>query len=616
MRPSDRQRFRIPLLLAVGAAGAFVGCSADDGGPGAAVQPPDIVVSAKTPPAISGGTLIVAKDGRTAVAADPDRDRVWIVDLETQQAAHVVELKEGDEPGRVVEDGAGRVHVALRRGGAIVDIDPASGKVLDRRTVCQSPRGVAYDANGDRLHVACAGGELVTLPAAGGAPTRTLHLERDLRDVVVSGNRLIVSKFRSADVLRIEADGKVLETRHLPSGSGFRSTDFSIQPFSASVAWRTVARPNGGAVVVHQRGMDAPVVVSQPGGYNGGGGCDTGIVQSTITEIPTENNAPGGPLQMPSFGNAALPNAALPVDVAVSPDGSQFVVVAAGTNTLIRNSFTSVVSTPDDPKPEPCDPGGGTGDTMPGQPTAVAFRDDTHVVVQLREPAALFMPDKGVTVLLPGDSRMDTGHDLFHKAPTGFGSLACASCHPEGTDDARTWNFDPIGARRTQTVGIGNITQTAPLHWDGDMATMDNIMSEVFVNRMGGMPQGPRHIRLISRWVDSIQRLPAATPVDTDAVARGKAIFEDANVGCATCHNGAEMTDNKNADVGTSKAFQVPTLVGIADRAPYMHNGCATTLRDRFDPALAACNGGDQHGRTSQLSQAQVGDLISYLETL
>src|SRR5690348_11882167 len=39
------------------------------------------------PPPISGGTLVVLKDGRTAVAADPDRDRVWIVDLQRRAVA-------------------------------------------------------------------------------------------------------------------------------------------------------------------------------------------------------------------------------------------------------------------------------------------------------------------------------------------------------------------------------------------------------------------------------------------------------------------------------------------------------------------------------------------------
>src|SRR5947208_843461 len=32
------------------------------------------------PPAVSGGTLLVLADGKTAVAADPDRDAIYVVD--------------------------------------------------------------------------------------------------------------------------------------------------------------------------------------------------------------------------------------------------------------------------------------------------------------------------------------------------------------------------------------------------------------------------------------------------------------------------------------------------------------------------------------------------------
>ena len=44
-----------------------------------------------------------------------------------------------------------------------------------------------------------------------------------------------------------------------------------------------------------------------------------------------------------------------------------------------------------------------------------------------------------------------------------------------------------------------------------------------------------------------------------------------------------------------------------------MHDGCATTMRDRF---RADCGGGDAHGRTSHLSETQLADLVAYLETL
>ena len=105
----------------------------------------------------------------TAVAADPDRDRVSIVDLPNDEVIGHIALKAGDEPGRLVEDAAGRVHVALRGAGAIATIDVVKLKVSDRRSVCGAPRGIAYDAANDALRVACTEGELVTMPAAGGS---------------------------------------------------------------------------------------------------------------------------------------------------------------------------------------------------------------------------------------------------------------------------------------------------------------------------------------------------------------------------------------------------------------------------------------------------------------
>ena len=65
-------------------------------------------------------------------------------------------------------------------------------------------------------------------------------------------------------------------------------------------------------------------------------------------------------------------------------------------------------------------------------------------------------------------------------------------------------------------------------------------------------------------------------------------------------------------DVGTGEPLQVPSLRAIAYRAPYMHNGCALTLRDRFSPSC----GGTAHGNTGDLQPGQVDDLVAYLRTL
>jgi len=66
------------------------------------------------------------------------------------------------------------------------------------------------------------------------------------------------------------------------------------------------------------------------------------------------------------------------------------------------------------------------------------------------------------------------------------------------------------------------------------------------------------------------------------------------------------------ANVGTGGTFKVPSLVGVGARAPFLHDGCAATLMDRF----TTCGGGDLHGKTSQLTPAQLSDLVAYLETL
>src|SRR5437764_547953 len=63
----------------------------------------ETVRATNPPPPISGGTLVVGRDGVTAVAADPDRDRIYIVDLSTKHLVADLALQAGDEPGRITE---------------------------------------------------------------------------------------------------------------------------------------------------------------------------------------------------------------------------------------------------------------------------------------------------------------------------------------------------------------------------------------------------------------------------------------------------------------------------------------------------------------------------------
>jgi DNA-binding beta-propeller fold protein YncE len=584
--------------LAVAAVTPGLACEAYDELPS---PPPGLVVQEVPPPAISGGTLLVTKAG-LAVMADADRDRVWIVDPAAKKLRAEVLLQEGDEPGRLAEDGDGRVHVALRAGGALVTFDPSSGEILGRRDVCPAPRGLAYDEVRDAIYVACAGGELVTLPAAKGDAVGRLRLDADLRDVVVDGGQLVVSRFRAAEVLVLDAEGAVAR-RTQPAR--FVPTLSSGQEFSPTVAWRMVSMPGGGVVLSHQRSMNTQIVLSAPAYYSAAG-CDSSIVHAAVTVM---RNVTGGPGAGDALPAATVPFAPLPVDIAVSPDGNELALISAGSDQV----FISGTGASEDEA--------GIGDCsvamqprgVPGQPVAAAYSASGELLIQTREPAALVLDD-GTTVPLPADSRWDTGHDLFHRSPNQFAptSVACASCHPEGREDGHTWAFD-IGMRRTQTVG-GGVLGTAPLHWDGDLADVEAMVNEVLVRRMSGEMLGPRKINAFAHWIDALPLVPTSPPADAEAAARGKALFDDAVVGCASCHSGDKLTNHENADVGTGKAFQVPSLVGVAHRGPFMHDGCAPTLRARFEPG--ACGGGDAHGKTSHLDEGQISDLVAYLDSL
>jgi cytochrome c peroxidase len=112
--------------------------------------------------------------------------------------------------------------------------------------------------------------------------------------------------------------------------------------------------------------------------------------------------------------------------------------------------------------------------------------------------------------------------------------------------------------------------------------------------------------------VYALPRRPASRSADDARAVRGKALFESRAVGCSTCHNGPNLSSGASADIGRGEALQIPSLIAVSTRAPYMHDGCATTLLERFDPKC----GGTEHGDSSSLTPSDLDDLVAYLETL
>jgi mono/diheme cytochrome c family protein len=604
------------------------------------------VVAATPPPPISGGTLLVTASGQYAVAADSDRDRVSVVDLSDHDQLHAtIALQPGDEPGRVVEDDVGRVHVALRRGAAIASVDPSSGVVLARRAVCAEPRGLAFDGAKQQLTIACKSGQLLSLPADPLNPAPAHELARlpiDLRDVLLADGQTFVSRFKRPELLTLDAGANLVDTQ-LSRGlfvlfpGPTSDIDDALAP---TFGWRTLRAHNGRMFMVHEVARSEEVDLEQrnqgswgselvSGAYGGGARNCGGVVMSALSSFQATGRA-NGAVRLPGV---------LPVDAALNADDTQIAVVFAGTldPRLPQPGFRAVVTdesgapalagprpgsappalsslavfelNPSGPWQDCRQPLEKLGDERLNEPTAVALGKDGFVALN-REPAQLFVfagSKLRSIVELGGDSVADTGHDLFHH--DAGGGVACASCHAEGGEDGHVWFFSGFGPRRTQALNVG-LAGTAPFHWGGDLPDVPALLEDTLVTRMGGPHESTEREDALQHWLFALRPPVPLRAADDPAVLRGKAVFVAAQ--CWSCHSGEKLTNNANFDVGTGESLQVPSLIGVGYRGPWLHTGCADTLRERFDPRC----GGDEHGESSELTDPEIDDLIAYLESL
>lgn len=631
---------------------------------GAIVSPPvdlgdllDGRVDTQPAVAIAGGTLAVTQDGSYAVAADPDRGRLFLVKLADLTVTDIA-MPDGAELGRVIAGPPPGVYVLGRRSGALYSVDPVSASVTREVSVCAAPRGLAYDSTTEKVHVACHSGKLLTLDANTLGTERELWLDPDPRDVLVTGNQLLVSRFRSAQVLLVSRDGEVvsrlepdpfhgcaratalyrmalsadqvLYLSHQASGLnelGTRAGGYGNSCFASSVSPITTALPLQdfpgweGAPAAPRSPAEATRTAISQAAYDLDLTTQVSSVSDTIRLDLTRTRlglAAGVP-----FRYVAHDRATGPVDVAVSSQGDVAQLLTGNTWSVTTANLWRGRLGPAEPVTSPSTETTATGEASStaqywedgtrlrgfGEPVAVAFTPEGQLIIQSREPAALQLGD-GSVVELSQESHANSGHAMFHMT-AGVG-VSCASCHPEGSEDGHTWSFAQ-GLRRTQPLN-GGVLQRAPFHWNGELASIEALVADVLLTRMGVLQRvSIEQASVLASWLDSIPNVPAEPSNNQEAASRGKALFEDPNVGCTRCHTGPAYADNRAYDVGTGMVLFTPTLLGVGTRRPLMHDGCAPTLEARF----GLCGGeGDQHGVISHLDDVQRADLVEFLRTL
>ncbi|MFT3840875.1 MAG: c-type cytochrome [Myxococcaceae bacterium] len=526
-----------------------------------------VIAPAKAPPAISGGTMAILSDG-TVVAADSDRDQLHLYRVD-RDIWHIT-LPEGSEPGRVIEGPRGTVFVALRAHSQVAVVEIESGEVALQQ-VCASPRGLAYEPKQSLLFAACATGELAKVWLGPAKHITTVSRPApDLRDLMWKDGQLWATSFRSAQLWEI--DPLTLRATALPSPAPQFPVNVQLKP---QVAWRAVL-VNGTVTMVHQ--LEQADQVAAPGvcsGSYGLGGSGVPTVTSAVTTLD---------------GAGAVTNftgGVLPVDIAVASNG-RVALVSAGTKEVVfpgpNGSFTPLA--------------------LPEQPVSLAFQPNGELWVFSREPASFTVINESNVVTrrisLSPRSAFSTGHELFHQSTANL--IACASCHPEAGEDGHVWAL-PEGTFKTPSLR-GGLSGTEPFHWAGEETDMPVLLSDIFVARMNGAPQSAERTGALLSWLDAQPVRAAPSDLDAAAVARGAATF--ASAGCAACHSGKVGSNNASVDVGSGGVFQVPRLVELAYRAPFMHDGRAATLEDRFTTL-----GGAEHA----VAPSQLADLVAYLQT-
>ena len=195
------------------------------------------------------------------------------------------------------------------------------------------------------------------------------------------------------------------------------------------------------------------------------------------------------------------------------------------------------------------------------------------------------------------------------------GYISCASCHLDGGSDGRVWDFTDRGEglRNTITLNGRRGTGHGRVHWS---ANFDEIQD--FEHDIRG-PFGGDGFRADADFNTGTRNDPLGDP------KAGKALFQQLQ--CASCHLGGEFTDSALGvvhDVGTIKVssgrgsgealagIDTPSLKGLWNDPPYLHDGSATTVLD----VLTTENQQQLHGATGSLSAAELVNLVSYLKQI
>jgi len=338
--------------------------------------------------------------------------------------------------------------------------------------------------------------------------------------------------------------------------------------------------------------------------------------------------------------------AANPWGVACSPDGDFIYVAHAGTHEIsvidrrrlrakldrkayrdaVRDTSTSVVF-PDDFKVLEglrrrvhLKGKGPRGIAVAGRKvfTAEYFTDSLGIIdiYSAEKPSVTSVPLSTNQPLTP----VRKGEMYFNDADLCFQKWqSCASCHPDGRNDALNWDLLNDGTgnpKNTKSLLLSH--KTSPSMITGVRETAEDAV-QAGIQHILFMERPEKDAVAIDAYLKFLEKVPSPYLVNgklSKEAKHGRKIFKKS--GCMKCHPAPLYTDLKKYNVGTGRGaennleFDTPTLIEQWRTAPYLYNGRADTMYKM----LTDFNRRDKHGATSQLSLYEINDLIEFILSL
>lgn len=583
----------------------------------------------------SNSLLDVSPDGSKLVAANSDNGTITVVDLKARKALR--EIAVGDHPEGAAWVGNGPIAVvSVYRDDRLAFVDTDSGKVVATVPCPAEPYGIVTTKDGKRAFVSHDYPGLVSeVDLVARKVVRSFPAGSWARGIALSADEstAYVSNFFTATLSAVDLKSEKI----VDSWPGRESDNLCRSVVTHPTRPKAyLSHIRSRVHIFDARGSIFP---------------ELSIVSLTPAKPDLKRRTA---IALDTFNGVYV--TANPWESAVTPDGKRLFTVYAGTNDM---NYSNVV---DDDYRE-VDQGGVI--PVGKHPRSLRFSPSGKELyvyctldfsLNVYDVTADGRPLPRGTIKLcdpPHTPEWVRGKELFvtsREPMTRSRWISCSSCHPDGAQDGKVWQ-NPEGHRKTPPMfGLGH---THPLHWSADRDEVQDFEYTIRGKLMGGrgLAPGPlkprptflpaseleeklsdrtKDLDALAIYTNSFQpklspHIPAPGKLSVEA-ERGKKIFFDNAVGCATCHSGPYYTDSslkkpfKLHDVGTGNnpdekmgpKYDTPTLLGVYRAAPFLHHGKAATLMD----VLTTQNAKDQHGKTSHLSKDQLGDLVSFLKSL